>query len=465
MDNDLNHQINLINYMCSDINVLSEVSDSIKEVYFHDTLRSSVRLLLGYYVASGKLPAIDIFSPPDNISFCKLEIDSNYAIHQINDFARKQAYNYAMHQSINCLEKDDFTSIHRLLEEAQNVGLHESDFSMIYGDKIGTIQPPTYLIDNWLVKDTVTAIYGAPGSYKSFFVLDAALKLALGINGIQTPTCYIAAEGASGLSLRAEAWCQYHNKQLTERDFVVITQPVMLTNDASVTSFINQVKRTEKRLDIDYGLIVVDTLSQCTAGGDENATRDMSLATSNMIRIKRELNTTIVFVHHSGKDESREMRGSSAIKANTDAMIKITSKGPFVGELEVERQKDASHGSLIPFHMELVEINRLMNCQLGSSLVCVLGTPKSNLLGKQKKEGLYRQIAKIIGLNREMSLHKINLSLKRQNNKSCRDELAELLPMDTEKVIDLDNDKQVVLTRSYHQSSLYGNISCTSLKE
>ena len=44
-----------------------------------------------------------------------------------------------------------------------------------------------------------------------------------------------------------------------------------------------------------------------------------------MIRVRRELETTVVYVHHTGKDDSREMRGSDALRANTDGAVKIVS--------------------------------------------------------------------------------------------------------------------------------------------
>jgi RecA-family ATPase len=91
-----------------------------------------------------------------------------------------------------------------------------------------------------------------------------------------------------------------------------------------VTRFISHLAAMERREEIDFGLIVLDTYLQCIAGADENSQAVASKASSNMIRIRRELATSVVYVHHTGKDASRGMRGSDALRANTDCAVEVT---------------------------------------------------------------------------------------------------------------------------------------------
>src|SRR5436190_1895406 len=70
-----------------------------------------------------------------------------------------------------------------------------------------------WLIDGFLVEGGVAALYGSPGSFKTFIALDMAASVAAGIGwaGRQTSrrrVLYISAEGAAGLQDRIAAWEQ-----------------------------------------------------------------------------------------------------------------------------------------------------------------------------------------------------------------------------------------------------------------
>src|SRR3712207_4979678 len=70
-----------------------------------------------------------------------------------------------------------------------------------------------WLIDGVLTEGGVAALYGSPGSFKTFIALDMAASVAVGIGWAGKPTrrrrvLYISAEGAAGLQDRIEAWEQ-----------------------------------------------------------------------------------------------------------------------------------------------------------------------------------------------------------------------------------------------------------------
>lgn len=126
-------------------------------------------------------------------------------------------------------------------------------------------------------------------------------------------------------------------------DLLNITEPLRLLEPAHVSLFISYIWRLEQQHGTKFGLLVLDTYSQCIAGHDENSTEVGSAA---MIRLRRELGVTVLFVHHEGKDKSRGMRGAGALRANTDAAIEISrSEDALLAEVHMERMKNGEAGA------------------------------------------------------------------------------------------------------------------------
>jgi hypothetical protein len=88
-------------------------------------------------------------------------------------------------------------------------------------------------------------------------------------------------------------------------------------------------------------LIVVDTLAR-NMDGNENDTRDMSKLIRAGDRLKTWYDSAVLWVHHTGKDEGRGMRGSSALRAALETEISITSIEEYPDALLVSqgKQKD-----------------------------------------------------------------------------------------------------------------------------
>jgi KaiC/GvpD/RAD55 family RecA-like ATPase len=240
-------------------------------------------------------------------------------------------------------------------------------FGVIFGSQASQFDPPSWLIKNFLVENTVSAIYGAPGTFKSFLALHVALCISTGVsfNGI-TPsrkglTIYIAAEGEKGVSLRLAAWLEHYKQTLADDDFWLLPIAVNLLDVESVNSLIELLKEAHERRGARAELVVVDTLAQCTVGADEQSSQAMGQATAAMIRIRRELDTAVIFVHHDGKDASKGMRGSSSIKGNTDAAFYIVREEKAMeSKMVTQRQKDVMLAEDVSFGLVNVPVPRLL---------------------------------------------------------------------------------------------------------
>lgn len=73
-------------------------------------------------------------------------------------------------------------------------------------------------------------------------------------------------------------------------------------------------------------VIIIDTLARATPGMDENAVLDMGIAIQAADALSKMTNGLVVLVHHTGKDASKGMRGSSSLSAAADVVIEVSAE-------------------------------------------------------------------------------------------------------------------------------------------
>jgi hypothetical protein len=204
---------------------------------------------------------------------------------------------------------------------------------------------PIWVVVGLILEWSLVMLYGSPKSYKTFIALDLALCIATGRpfhghNVVRGRVAYIAAEGHQAETRdRVLAWCKANSVALSElRDwFVLGFEGVMLDQPESVKAFI---KENPAPRDI----IFYDTLNR-NMSGHESDTKDMTAVVKGGDRIRRELKTTVVIVHHTGVDASRE-RGSTVLRGAVDTRLKVTQKGG-VATLLVEDQRAGPDGEVL----------------------------------------------------------------------------------------------------------------------
>jgi len=171
-----------------------------------------------------------------------------------------------------------------------------------------------YMIKGYVPEKSIVEVFGAPGSGKSFTVLEWAFCIANGITWHNRKTrrgmvVYIAGEGFAGYGQRLRALEIKHN--MPANNLVMSKQPASLTDEQNALWVANAIHQH------DPVMIVIDTLSRNFGGGDENSTRDMNAFISNLdLYIKGE--ATVVLVHHSGHAAKERARGSSVLNGAVD---------------------------------------------------------------------------------------------------------------------------------------------------
>jgi hypothetical protein len=160
---------------------------------------------------------------------------------------------------------------------------------------------------------------------------------------------YIAAEAGNGIKKRIAAYLQF--KGDGPMPWFVDYQPNLATLE-SVAAISESVKLRSTRA----GVIFIDTLA-LSHDGDENSSKDMSLVLRNCKILHDDTGALVVLVHHTGKVESKGMRGSSALYAGSDFVLEIAASGRN-HSMVVDKLKDGERGAEFPFTLPAVEVGK-----------------------------------------------------------------------------------------------------------
>jgi hypothetical protein len=180
-----------------------------------------------------------------------------------------------------------------------------------------------YLVQGFMRRKELIVLYGRPGCGKTFVALDLAMCLAHGRewnNRKVKPSAviYIAAESPFGVRYRLKALTDRHGG--TDRFFLVGATINMFDPRIDLMPLMKELAA----LEVDIGLIVIDTLARTMVGGNENSTQDMSRLVANGDMLRDKFGAAILWVHHTGKNEAAGARGSSALVAATDTEVEIS---------------------------------------------------------------------------------------------------------------------------------------------
>ena len=213
----------------------------------------------------------------------------------------------------------------RPLSDAENI---LATWNRYRGDDILNLAPRRWLAAGWLPLDAVVAVYSPPGVGKSFYALTLGLEVARGGRWCGTrlasplPVIYAAAERPTDQRDRAEAWSIHHNEPLPPLfELYDFPRTPMLSNSTDVEALCIAIKATGAKV------VIIDTYARMTAGIDENATRETSLMMDALDRIRRATSGGVVIaVHHTPKDPTKGLRGSSAFLGAVDMAILLSKE-------------------------------------------------------------------------------------------------------------------------------------------
>lgn len=221
-----------------------------------------------------------------------------------------------------------------------------------------------WLIKGVLALDEDSSWYGPAGGLKSSLLTDIAVHGAAARDwrGFKTRmrfgTVYFALERGGLQRRRLAAYAKRDGH--AGLPIAVADQIVDLTDEACVQTVVNTVKAAEQRFGLLVGLAVFDTYAKAVAagGGDEDKAQHVNLVAANLKRIHDQLGHPIhlATIGHTGKDETKGERGSSAKTGHIDLGVQIS--GDKTKTATVTKANDQAEGVLTAFMGEEVVIGK-----------------------------------------------------------------------------------------------------------
>lgn len=214
--------------------------------------------------------------------------------------------------------------------------------------EIEPVLTQNHMVKGWLSRRGLSMLYGPSNAGKTFVALDMSMHVASGqpwrgcrVNG--GAVLYIAAEGGAGVRNRLAAF-KRERPDMANAPFTLLPIGLDLHGQGDAIAV------CEIMPPVNPALVVVDTLARSMGAGDENTAKDAAMFVRNCDMIREVTGAHVLVVHHTGKDEDRGARGSSALRAAVDTEINVTSDG----EIICKKQRDMAIPE--PLHFALRSI-------------------------------------------------------------------------------------------------------------
>ena len=249
---------------------------------------------------------------------------------------------------------DTFAHVTGLGESSapEHVAPHNK-FRPLFPNMYSSLPLPAYILGKILPANAVILIYGPPGSYKTFIALEFAWQIATGRASALGPVAQGAVADCAGeapISIarkRFPAWMQHRGIENPNAVPFALVPAVPLVSTASdVDALIASLKETGLR----FSLIVIDTVARALGGLDENSAKDVGLLLAAAEKLRNTFDCSVLLIHHTGKDEGRGARGSSALIGGVDAAFEVKAEAEVLAvTLRCEKMKEADPPAPIRF--------------------------------------------------------------------------------------------------------------------
>lgn len=221
-------------------------------------------------------------------------------------------------------------------------------FRLLSGADLVGLPPLRWLVRGVLPAEGVAALYGPSASGKSFLALDMAAAIAEGHRWFEcrvnaAPVIYAALEGEAGFRTRVLAWEARHGRKLPN-DLRLMLQPFKLTTNEDVRDLAAVVPAG--------AVVFLDTLNRAAPTADENSSTDMGVILEATKRLQALTGGLVCLIHHTGKNESKGLRGHSSLFAALDAAVEVTRDGER-RTWKVVKSKDGQDGNVHPFRLQV----------------------------------------------------------------------------------------------------------------
>jgi hypothetical protein len=247
--------------------------------------------------------------------------------------------------------KRTLRSIMKQVAEKKLPPLERKSAGLVPAAQFASEQQVEWHIKHVIPKRGLIVVYGAPGSSKSFFVLDLVAHVARGLpwrghKVRQANVAYVVAEGVAGFGNRLAAYAEGHDVPLTDVPLFIRGGSMLLADQ--VTDLCEQIEQAGN-----IGIVVIDTLAAVTPGANENTSEDMGKAIEYANYITEVTGASVILIHHANKQG--EMRGWSGLLAAADNTIRV-ERNEDIRTAHIEKQKDGKDSGEYGYRLRVVDL-------------------------------------------------------------------------------------------------------------
>jgi hypothetical protein len=228
-----------------------------------------------------------------------------------------------------------------------------------YNDLLSRDLKIDYLIANQIETPSTGLIFGDPSAGKSFQGVSLALAVATGTQWMgkkakQGIAVYFAGEGRQGIQRRISAWKAYYKLDLP-KNMMWVSERRLEFSAASLKISAAELASIRECTGQPIALIIVDTLARhMPNASDENSARDMGGFINACDWLRDQFNCVVAVVHHSGKSNKDNSRGSSALRGAMDWEMRV--EGAPARSIQWVKQKESELPDPMGFVLEDVQI-------------------------------------------------------------------------------------------------------------
>lgn len=312
-------------------------------------------------------------------------------------------------------------------------------------------EPVKWLIDGVLPQGAFSALYGPPGSFKSFIALDIAHAIATGTAWMGREVneagavLYIAGEGFGGIGARIKALKIHHNTEAGAPIYVVRHQLNLRSSIEDFNALVLAIEQLVQQSGIEFKQIVIDTLARAFGGGNENSSEDMGAFITACGRIQQIVQDCgLMILHHSGKDATKGLRGHSSLLGAVDTELELLRfEESMKGIVTISKQKDGADNDRIGFEMVTVELPAPQG-------TLQIGEPQTSLAVNPSELGQFDAMKKDTKSNAGHGKNQV-LSLQCLENAIKKNGYLKLIEGSQRMVVDL----------SHWKTELWSKMGCT----
>lgn len=258
-----------------------------------------------------------------------------YILGLITEFAKTQRVKIGFN---DFLASPDIQQLHDTIGQALELGLTDDEKQFWTMSDVGQMQATKHLIRDHYKEGGLVYLLAESGTGKTYIALDMACCIASGKDYLgehkteQGAVVYVGQEGSDDNQMRAKAWAINHSVFLANRNinhidvedfpFYYVNRDFDLRTSAGSTELLSIIDNLD--LDNPPKLIVLDTVCNMLAGGNDSDPADMGGFITSCQTLIAKTGAAVLAIAHPGHLDKTRPRGFSNQKPACDTVILAT---------------------------------------------------------------------------------------------------------------------------------------------